>query len=428
MTGLLGIQPTAMLSGSMKPTMDVGDMAIVRDVPTNSIEVGDIIQYWNDGEMVIHRVVEVRNGGNGGRFITQGDANDKPDIEPVHSGQVKGEVILTIPELGWLPIGVKAFVGGAWSFVSANPMVMVLIISFGVCVFYLYKTRSSRSWRAPKWKKKARVGGKIVPLLALLLVGTAASGLAYSCWSDSIYINGTVTSGSWGVEKTFRLTVKYCVQLGDVTYYGAVKPDGHWESVELTLESHMHLCKDKIYTGTISGLPPGTYEWKIYYVDNSGENHLIVSDTENLLDPVTLNEYTLGCTCLCVRKTVRCHTAQHESGSIYRIEGKIKVWNLGWYPAIVVDVSDTILYKLPGSWWKSLSPISFDHDVPEIIPWGYHEYTYTCRFSTENILPLGGHGPLCKPSWRNLIEITISNYPWGMHTFSDDVWFKLEDK
>ncbi len=424
-TGLLGIQPTAVLSGSMRPTMDVGDMAIVRDVSTDSIEVGDVIQYWDDGEMVIHRVVEVSDGGK--LFVTQGDANGAPDAEPVHPGQVKGEVILTIPELGWLPIGVKALAVGAWSFVSANPMVMVLITSFGVCVFYLYRTRSSGGWRAPKWKRKARIGGKIVPLLALLLVGTAASGLAYSCWSDSIYLSGTVTTGSWGAEKTFRLTVHHCVNLGNVTYYGAVKPDGNWRSVELTLEGYGH-CKDKIYTGTLSDLPPGTHEWKIYYVDNLGENHLITSGTENLSDSVT-NEYTLGPTSLCVCKTVKCGHAKHEDGYIYSIEGKIIVWNLDWYPAIVVDVSDTIEYKLLGSWWwESLTPISFDHNVPEVIPWGYHVYTYTCRFSTENILPLGGNGPLCKPSWRNLIEITISNAPGGMRTFHYRVGFELWDK
>lgn len=196
-TGLLGIQPTAVLSGSMKPTMDVGDMAIVRDVPTDSIEVGDIIQYWRDGEMVIHRVVEVSNGGNEKLFVTQGDANSVPDTEPVLPNQVTGKVVLTIPELGWVPIGVKAFAVGVWSFVSANPMVIMLIIGLGGCVVYLYWTRSSRSWRAPKWKKRVRVGGRIVPLIALLLVGTAASGLAYSHWSESLYISGTVTTGLW---------------------------------------------------------------------------------------------------------------------------------------------------------------------------------------------------------------------------------------
>ena len=44
-TGLLGIQPTTVLSGSMRPAMDAGDLAIVQEVSADSIGVGDIIQY-----------------------------------------------------------------------------------------------------------------------------------------------------------------------------------------------------------------------------------------------------------------------------------------------------------------------------------------------------------------------------------------------
>lgn len=428
-TGLLGFQPTTMISGSMSPSMDVGDVAIVQNVSPNSIESGDIIQYWLGEEMVIHRVIEVQQTGNEKVFVTKGDANQKSDPKPVLPAQVRGKVILTIPKVGWAVIYIKSFASSAWSFISSNVALVASMVLSGTCIFYLIrsnKKRSFRKWKGLGWGRGGLTNGKLVAPLASILIITAGCGFAYSHWSDSIYISGTVTTGTWGVEKTFILTVKHNVNLGDVTYYGAVKLDSLWQSVELTLDGYMPLCEDKIYTGTISGLSAGIYEWKMYYVDTLGENHLITSGTEELSGSVT-NEYTLGPTSLCIRKTVRCGHAEHENGFIYRIEGKIKVWNLDWYPAIIVDVSDTIEYKLPGFWWESLTPISFTHNVPEIIPHGYHEYTYTCRFSTENIFGSGGYGPLCKPAWRNLIEITISNHPWGMHTFHHRISFELEE-
>lgn len=278
-----------------------------------------------------------------------------------------------------------------------------------------------------------RTNEKIMVLFSLILMLMAISGYSYSHWTDAIYIEGTIKIAHREVEKTFRLKVRCCVRLENVIYYGAVKLDTLWQSVELTFDGYGTLCKpppceDKIYTGTISGLSVGTYEWKIYYVDNLGVSHTITSGTEELSESVT-NEYTFGCTSLCVCKTVKCGHAEHENGFIYSIEGKIKVWNDGEYPAIVVDVSDTIEYLIGRSEWGSLTPISFTHNVPEVIPLdGPHEYTYTCTFSTENILTLGGSSPLCKPAWRNLIEITISNHPWGMHTFWDRADFELGDK
>lgn len=436
-TGLFGIRPTTVISGSMRPIMDVGDMAIIRNAPADSIEVGDIIQYWNSGEMTIHRVVDIQQGESGKLFVTKGDATSTPDLAPVGPSQVIGKVVLNIPKVGWAAIATKEFFSGAWSLISANTALTVLAGTSGVFIFYMFrshKNRSVRRWRGSRWGRKGLGDQKFIVPLSSMLILLAITGFAYSHWTDSVQISGTVKMGHREVEKTFRLTVKCCVKLDNVTYWGAVKLDTIWRSVELELTSDGYgslckppPCKDKIYTGTISDLPVGIYEWKIYYVDNLGENHKICSGTENLSGSVT-NRCTLGCTSLDICKTVKCNHAEHENGYIYIIEGNIIVRNVGEYPAIVVDVSDTIEYKIRGGDWESLTPISFTHNVPEVIPLGGpYYYTYTCRFSTENILALGGYSTLCKPSWRNLIEITISNHPLGMHTFHDRADFELGD-
>ncbi|GAI30763.1 unnamed protein product, partial [marine sediment metagenome] len=144
-TGLLGIQPTTVISGSMRPTMDVGDIAIVLYAPADSVQTGDIIQFWRDGEMVIHRVVEVSDGGGGRLFVTKGDANREPDAAPVYPRQVRGKVVLNIPKVGWVGIAIRDFFSGAWSFFSANPALTVLAIMSGAFIFYVLRSRKNQS-------------------------------------------------------------------------------------------------------------------------------------------------------------------------------------------------------------------------------------------------------------------------------------------
>ncbi len=101
----------AIVSSSMAPTLDVGDLALVGTVPFSSIHVGDVIVFSRptaDGtcgsEIIVHRVVGIASGGG---LITQGDdrqTNPMPD-EPtawpyVTANCVKGVVMVSIPYLG----------------------------------------------------------------------------------------------------------------------------------------------------------------------------------------------------------------------------------------------------------------------------------------------------------------------------------------
>ncbi len=60
---VFGLQPLAVLSGSMEPTYHVGSLIYVQDVDPADIEVGDPMTYTiGEGTMVTHRVVEKRRG------------------------------------------------------------------------------------------------------------------------------------------------------------------------------------------------------------------------------------------------------------------------------------------------------------------------------------------------------------------------------
>jgi signal peptidase len=112
--GLFPFQPSVVLSGSMRPVMDAGDVVIVAKIPTDTIEVGDIIQFRRPEKItVIHRVIEVQGtAAKVESFITKGDDNNAPDTDPVLPGNVVGKVTFTVPKVGWVAIVIKNFFTG----------------------------------------------------------------------------------------------------------------------------------------------------------------------------------------------------------------------------------------------------------------------------------------------------------------------------
>lgn len=128
-TGLLGFKPTVIASGSMRPALDVGDIAITVLTPPEKIKVGDIIQYWRASETAptIHRVIEINRAQGITYIITKGDANTAPD-EPIMATTKLGKVVFIIPKIGWISIYLKDAISTAWNFFTNNPQVIYTIL------------------------------------------------------------------------------------------------------------------------------------------------------------------------------------------------------------------------------------------------------------------------------------------------------------
>jgi signal peptidase len=119
-TGLLGFYPTIVASGSMRPTLDVGDIAVVIPADPSKIQLGDVIQYSQKGEMTLHRVFDIQQTEGSRLFITKGDANPIPDSDPILPAQIRGKLILTIPKLGWISIYIKTAISETILFFTNN--------------------------------------------------------------------------------------------------------------------------------------------------------------------------------------------------------------------------------------------------------------------------------------------------------------------
>jgi len=99
-----GVGAAVVLSGSMEPALSTGDLLIISE--TNDYAVGDVIVFQEGRIAVTHRIINMTQE----HVITQGDANNTPDT-PITREQIKGEVILAIPLVGYLVNAIKSPVG-----------------------------------------------------------------------------------------------------------------------------------------------------------------------------------------------------------------------------------------------------------------------------------------------------------------------------
>ena len=107
---VLGFTPLAVVSGSMSPGIETGDMVIIWKGNKN-IKPGDIIAYRLDNVLVTHRVKNISDTNATEVFITQGDANEIHDIRMVERSQILGKYVFKIPMGGYLKASLRGLTG-----------------------------------------------------------------------------------------------------------------------------------------------------------------------------------------------------------------------------------------------------------------------------------------------------------------------------
>lgn len=89
-----GYFPMIVLTDSMDPEIQSGDLIFCHTVEAEAVQVGDIISFYdpmgNGSTVVTHRVMEIKDEGTGRSFITKGDNNNTEDQMPVQAEDVIG--------------------------------------------------------------------------------------------------------------------------------------------------------------------------------------------------------------------------------------------------------------------------------------------------------------------------------------------------
>ncbi len=95
------------LSGSMEPEINIGDIVITTDVKQEDIKVGDIISFEKGNMMVTHRVTEIEEENGIVTYKTKGDNNNAEDLGVITYDDIVGKYNSKIPKLGHLVLFIQ---------------------------------------------------------------------------------------------------------------------------------------------------------------------------------------------------------------------------------------------------------------------------------------------------------------------------------
>lgn len=112
---------TPVLSGSMRPGLQPGDVVLTKRVPVSSLQVRDVIVFHPPGEpdrLKVHRVVKLTATSGVVSITTRGDANSTDDPEQATlSGRDTYRVERVIPLVGYPAVWLAAGNHGAMAIV-----------------------------------------------------------------------------------------------------------------------------------------------------------------------------------------------------------------------------------------------------------------------------------------------------------------------
>lgn len=128
------------LSGSMRPMIEPGDVVVVRPVPTSELRVGDVVTFQAptpDKVTVTHRIIEVVEPGASPVVRTQGDNNNTPD--PWTAKLAAGT--------GWRFAGVVPVVGHAINVLSRPDVRQVVSRALPLALAIVWIVSLIPAWR-----------------------------------------------------------------------------------------------------------------------------------------------------------------------------------------------------------------------------------------------------------------------------------------
>ncbi len=114
---VFGYSQAVVLSGSMSPMLEVGDLVIYKT--SSEYEIGDVIIFEAGEYFVTHRIISQTENG----YITQGDANNVSDDWVVEYSQIHGKVVGVLPNYG----NVIAFL--------KTPLGFIILIGCGYAIY-----------------------------------------------------------------------------------------------------------------------------------------------------------------------------------------------------------------------------------------------------------------------------------------------------
>ena len=97
---IFGTKAFVIISGSMIPSIDIGDVVVVKE--KENVQVEDVIAFRRDSSVIVHRVIKEMQINGKQMFQTKGDNNNVADSELVDTKAIEGVMIGKIPFVGYI--------------------------------------------------------------------------------------------------------------------------------------------------------------------------------------------------------------------------------------------------------------------------------------------------------------------------------------
>lgn len=125
-----GYLPLFVLTDSMYPEIESGDLIICQTIDPSEIKVGDVISFFdpegNGTSVVTHKVIEILNDNGTLSFRTQGTNNNTPDALPVPAENLVGIYRSRIPGAGSVAMFLQTVPG----------LIVCIVLPIGIFVAY----------------------------------------------------------------------------------------------------------------------------------------------------------------------------------------------------------------------------------------------------------------------------------------------------
>ena len=98
---LFGYKAYRITTDSMSPSINTGDVIIVKKVQEEKLQAGDVITFKQQDKVITHRITHIDEQDGKKQYTTKGDNNNLEDNEKIEYSEIEGENVLTIPKLGY---------------------------------------------------------------------------------------------------------------------------------------------------------------------------------------------------------------------------------------------------------------------------------------------------------------------------------------
>lgn len=134
-----GIKTFVIISGSMEPEIEIGDIVIVKEA--DNYEVGDIISFRQGQNIITHRISEIEEVDGEIRYRTKGDNNNTEDSGTITPDVIEGKVVNIIP-----------FIGKVIFLLKDKVTIIVILI-----LLYIYISHSGKVKERKLMRRKKRI-------------------------------------------------------------------------------------------------------------------------------------------------------------------------------------------------------------------------------------------------------------------------------